>query len=39
MSEKEDRKEFVEPELTKFEDSLDDVTMQPPCAYDLCTPG
>ena len=27
MSEKEDRKEFVEPELTKFEEPLDEVTL------------
>ncbi len=26
MSEKADRKEFVEPELTKFEESLNEVT-------------
>jgi hypothetical protein len=27
MSEKEDRKEFVEPKLSKFEEPLDEVTM------------
>ena len=39
MSEKEDRKEFVEPELTKFEEPLDEVTMMPACLYgDACAP-
>ena len=29
MSEKADRKEFVEPELSKFEEPLDEVTLTP----------
>lgn len=36
MSEEQDRKEFVEPELIKYEEALDEVTMQPDaCRYDL----
>ncbi len=31
MLEKEDRKEFVEPELSKFNEPLDEVTLMP-CA-------
>ena len=38
MSEKADRKEFVEPELSKFEESLDEVTLEINCDLypDLC---
>ncbi len=32
MSEKEDRKEFVEPELSKFNEPLDEVTLTA-CPY------
>ncbi len=33
MTEKEDGKEFVEPELTKFEESLDEVTLNGSSPY------
>lgn len=33
MSEEKDRKEFVEPELVKYEEALDKVTMIDTCPY------
>lgn len=33
MSENWERKEFVEPQLTKFEEPLDEVTMSETCPY------
>ncbi len=37
MTEKEDRKEFVEPELSKFNEPLDEVTLGVCTGYDCPT--